>query len=89
MIKHLNRYVENNIRTGAIDQTVAPAVNDGLKPCPFCGQGDAGVRDHHGYYSVCCGYWSDGKPSKHCRQDWGEFETEDDAAKAWNRRASC
>lgn len=59
-----------------------------LKPCPFCGQRDAGVRDHHGYYSVCCGYWSDGKPSSHCRQDWGEFETEDDAINAWNRRAN-
>lgn len=58
-----------------------------LKPCPFCGLGEAGTQWHHGYWSVTCGYMHDGTPSNHCFQDWGEFETEEQAIKAWNRRA--
>lgn len=57
-----------------------------LKPCPFCGGEGAGIQDHHGYYSVTCGYYNDATSSKHCFQDWGKFETEEDAIKAWNRR---
>lgn len=58
-----------------------------LKPCPFCGCDEAGTQWHHGYWSVTCGYMHDGSPSKHCFQDWGEFETEKEATEAWNRRA--
>lgn len=58
-----------------------------LKPCPFCGCGEAGTQWHHGYWSVACGYNHDATPSNHCFQDWGEFETEEQAVEAWNRRA--
>ena len=57
-----------------------------LKPCPFCGCSDAGTKWHHGYWSVACGYNHDSTPSTHCFQDWGEFETEEQAMEAWNTR---
>lgn len=57
-----------------------------LKPCPFCGCQEAGAQWHHGYWSVTCGYAHDSTPSKHCFQDWGEFETEKEAVEAWNNR---
>ncbi len=60
-----------------------------IKPCPFCGQEGAGAHYDHGYWSVTCGYRHDGAPSAHCFQDWGEFETEEEAAEAWNRRAEA
>jgi len=59
-----------------------------LKPCPFCGRGEAGTKWHHGYWSVQCGYQHDGTPSDHCFQDWGEFESEEQAVTAWNRRCA-
>lgn len=58
-----------------------------LKPCPFCGCSEAGTQWHHGYWSVSCGYNHDSTPSIHCFQDWGEFETEEQAIEAWNMRA--
>lgn len=58
-----------------------------LKPCPFCGCGEAGAKWNHGYWSVMCGYTHDCTPSQHCFQDWGEFETEEKAVEAWNSRA--
>lgn len=58
-----------------------------LKSCPFCGCGEAGTKWHHGYWSIQCGYNHDATPSNHCFQDWGEFETEIEAVKAWNKRA--
>ena len=48
---------------------------------------EAGTKWHNGYWSVQCGYNHDCTPSEHCFQDWGEFETEEEAIKAWNRRA--
>ena len=60
--------------------------NNELKPCPFCGCDGAGTQWHHGYWSVTCGYHHDETPSGHCFQDWGEFKTEEEAVKAWNRR---
>lgn len=62
--------------------------NNELKPCPFCGCEEAGTKWHSGYWSVQCGYNHDCTPSEHCFQDWGEFETEQKAIEAWNRRAS-
>lgn len=59
-------------------------MNSKLKFCPFCGCGEAGIKWHHGYWSVTCGYNHDSTPSKHCFQDWGEFETEEQAIEAWN-----
>lgn len=60
---------------------------DELKPCPFCGCGEAGTKWHSGYWSVRCGYNHDSTQSEHCFQDWGEFATEKEAVEAWNRRA--
>ena len=59
-----------------------------LEPCPHCGGTGAGVVDHRGYYSVRCGYWADNSNKDQCFQDWGEFETEEEAITAWNRRAA-
>lgn len=33
-----------------------------------------------------CGYMHDATPSGHCFQDWGEFETEEQAIEMWNKR---
>lgn len=57
-----------------------------LKPCPFCGCDNAGAQWHHGYWSITCGYMSSVYPNDNCYQDWGEFDTEQDAIEAWNRR---
>ena len=59
-----------------------------LKSCPFCGCGEAGTKWHHGYWSVQCGYIHDCSQSEHCFQDWGKFETEEEAIEAWNRRVN-
>lgn len=58
-----------------------------LKPCPFCGKGDAGTVWHHGYWSVQCSYFAKDNYPNRCNQDWGEFDTEKEAAEAWNRRS--
>lgn len=63
-------------------------MNTELKPCPFCGGEEAGTKWHHGYWSVQCGYYHDATKSDHCFQDWGEFDTEQEAIDAWNRRIS-
>ena len=51
-----------------------------LKPCPFCGDANAYIAEDEMYddfyrvHCIGCG----------CQTDY--FETESDAAKAWNRR---
>ena len=57
-----------------------------LMACPFCGCHEAGTVQHNGYWSVKCGYMHDGTPSEHCFQEWGNFETEEEAIRAWNTR---
>ena len=51
-----------------------------LKPCPFCGSDDVHMLgdDEDGVFHVMC---------KNCRAETDYFDTEDDAANAWNRRA--
>lgn len=63
-------------------------MNTELKPCPFCGGEGAGTKWHHGYWSVQCGYYCDARRSDLCFQDWGEFDTEQEAIDAWNRRSN-
>ena len=52
-----------------------------LKPCPFCGESKAEIR--HPFYSdtycwvQCCGCYCTTTP----------FKTQEEATKAWNRRA--
>ena len=61
-------------------------MSDYLRPCPFCG-GEAEVcTDENGEYYVSCtecftlvGY---------CIDTWAEYEIEDEAIKAWNRRVN-
>lgn len=57
-----------------------------IKPCPFCGGGGAATVWHYGYWSIKCSLCErDNKNA--CEQDWGEFDSEEHAIEAWNRRA--
>lgn len=49
-----------------------------LKPCPFCGSTDIFVYHSYVDYSVRC---------RNCLVRRGEFETEEEAIAAWNKRA--
>ena len=64
--------------------------NEELKPCPFCGKpvdmykydyneyNEQGIQGHEvGFVIICFD----------CHIDMGEYNTEEEAIKAWNRRA--
>ena len=65
------------------------AMNDKLKPCPFCGneptlivyRGKDGWRDR---YAVLCRYDDGG-----CGAESGWYHYEEETIEAWNRRANC
>ena len=63
-------------------------MNTELKPCPFCGGEGAGTKWLYGYWAIQCGYFCDARRSDLCFQEWGEFDTEQEAIEAWNRRIS-
>ena len=58
-----------------------------LKPCPFCG-GDATARKgSYGFFARCTSCPADLGYGSNYYDDWGDFETLEEAIAAWNTRA--
>jgi len=49
-----------------------------LKPCPFCGSDEAWCWEYESWWAVRC---------RICGMGNEEYDTRDEAEKAWNRRA--
>lgn len=65
-------------------------MNDNLKSCPFCGGEGSVLEANSGFYAACKGgncRVMIGYHSSH-DDDWGFFETREDAIVAWNTRGT-
>lgn len=61
-----------------------------LKACPFCGdEADIYCSELDNKWRVCCINMGDDDDCILCALDWSiEFETQEEAAAAWNKRTT-